>query len=140
MRELGSDLYRQALLTGAFGELRVGAARSDVVEWLDAEVGPAWARRMEGHAFYDMHLQIWFQRSVTVSFGLYFRGERAPSVELDWLTLGRSTPRDELLWWLKEQRVEPRQGRISHLFELPHAQLVFDESDTFDSVFFARAV
>ncbi len=47
--------------------------------------------------------QVWFQRSVVVLFGLYFRDNYvfSPSIELPGLTACSSTLRSDVLAWLR---------------------------------------
>ena len=105
--------YEELLRSGSFGEVRLGASWSAVLETAgEASDEGQLGRSLHIVAFELGHLQVTFHRGEVVHFGLYFRDESRLPVRLPNLELTRETSAADLCVWMSDVGVPWRTESV----------------------------
>ena len=105
--------YEELLQRGSFGEVRLGAGWSAVIETAGAASDEGHLGRSLHTVAFDLgHLQVTFHRGEVVHFGLYFRHEHCVPVLLPDLELTSETSPDDLRRWMADLGIPWRAERF----------------------------
>lgn len=100
------DQYCMGFLrTGRLGSVWLGASRDNVLEFLNAPVTAAPAKKAEIHVFNDGVLEVAFKQGQVIGFGLYFREPRTV-VSLPGIDLSSAVTSRSLQAWLTQSGID----------------------------------